>query len=205
MQSKQSLIDQTHAKIRETSVLLAAERRRIADEQRKASERKSRLQKNANLRRANEELRQELASMSGSASPLDFRTDIKIGEADAGLEVDLARLPELPLPGQPLKMTPAQREYLDSLPPTEVLLARTAAYKKNNERLEAKIKSLHGQSSVLEGQMRRIVSICTGLSEEKVDEMVEGLVAAVESERGEDLDIVRVREFLRKVEQKGAD
>jgi regulatory protein SWI6 len=34
----------------------------------------------------------------------------------------------------------------------------------------------------------------------RVDEMVAGLVAAVESERGEDVEVGRVREFLRRVE-----
>lgn len=204
LQSKQSLIDQTHAKLRETSSLLASERRRLAALQRKDSERKLLRQKIANLRRANEELCKELAMGTGTDSQFDLRTDIKIGEADAGLEVDASRLPETET-GQPLKMTPTQREYLASLPPTEVLLARVAAYKKNNERLEALVKSLQSRSSELEGQLRRVVSICTGVPEEKVDDMVEGLVAAVESERGEDVEVGRVREFLRRVEGRGGD
>ncbi|MCJ1463121.1 transcriptional regulator swi6 [Pseudocyphellaria aurata] len=204
LQSKQSLIDKTHAKLRETSSLLASERRRLDEMQRKDSERKLLRQKIANLRRANEELCKELALGTGSDSHFDLRTDIKIGEADAGLEVDASRLPETET-GQPLKMTPAQREYLATLPPTEVLLARVAAYKKNNERLEAQAKSLQSRSSELEGQLRRVISICTGVPEEKIDEIAGGLVAAVESERGEEVEVGRVREFLRRVDGRGGD
>lgn len=167
-------------------------------------ERKLLRQKRANLRRANEDLRQELASGSGNASQLDLRTDIKIGEADAGLEVEPGQLPESET-GQLLKIVPAQSEYLASLPPTEVLLARVAAYGRNNGRLETQSKSLQSRSSELEGQLRRVVAICTGVSEENVDGMVEGLVAAVESERGEDVEVGRVREFLRRVEGRGGD
>lgn len=204
LQSKQSLIDQTHSKLRETSSLLASERRRLTALQRKALERKLLRQKIANLRRANEELCQELALGSGSASQFDLRTDIKIGEADAGLEINAGQLPESEA-GQPLKVLPAQSEYLASLPPTEVLLARVAAYRRNNGQLEAQSKSLQSRSSELEGQLRRVVAICTGVPEEKVDSMVEGLVAAVESERGEDVEVGRVREFLRRVEGTGGD
>ena len=45
-----------------------------------------------------------------------------------------------------------------------------------------------------------MVSLCTGVEENKVDEMVDGLSIAVESERGEDVEVARVREFLRRVE-----
>ena len=45
-----------------------------------------------------------------------------------------------------------------------------------------------------------MVSLCTGVEESKVDEMVDGLSIAVESEGGEDVEVARVREFLRRVE-----
>ena len=49
--------------------------------------------------------------------------------------------------------------------------------------------------------MRRAVALCTRMEEEEVDKMVGGLVVAVESERGEEVDVGRVREFLRRVEE----
>ena len=127
--------------------------------------------------------------------------EIKIGEADAGLEVVASKLPTSNA-GQPLTITAAQREYLSSLPPTEVLLARAAAYGRNNSKLQGQAKSLQSRSSELEAQLRRVVTLCTGVPDEKVDGMAEGLVAAIESERGEDVEVGRVREFLRRVEAK---
>ena len=97
-------------------------------------------------------------------------------------------------------LTPAQREYLASLPPTDVLLARVSAYKKNSTKLQAETKSLKSKSSELEGQLRKIVALCTGVKEENVDEMIGGLVSAVESEQREDVEVGRIREFLRRVE-----
>lgn len=201
LQSKQSLIDQTHSKLRETSSTLAHERRRLSSRQRKASERKFLRQNIANLHRAKDESRKELETATGLAANSEPRSDIKLGEADAGLEVNASLLPALEA-GEPLNITPAQREYLDSLPPCQVLLARLTAYGKNNAALELQAKNLQSRSSELESQLRRVVAICTGVSVEKVDGMVEGLVAAIESERGEDVEVGRVREFLRKVKGK---
>lgn len=202
LQSKQSLIDQTHAKLRETSSLLASERRRLALLRQKANERKERRQRIANLYRNNKE---QLALLSApTTNPrgplLDPRPDIKIGEADAGLEIDTTILPPSPESSQIEALTPAQREYLASLPPADVLLARVSAYKKNNSKLQAQTKSLKSRSSELESQLRKIVALCTGVQEDSVDGMIGALVAAVESEREEDVEMGRVREFLRRVE-----
>lgn len=182
--------------------MLATERRRLAHLHQKSAERKERRQRIANLRRTNEE---QLALLSASTGKpggalLDPRTDIKIGEADAGLEIDMNILPLSLDCTQVQKLTLIQRDYLSSLPPTDVLLARVTAYKKNNAKLQAQAKSLKSRSSELESQLRKIVALCTGVCEESVDEMIGGLLAAVESERGEDVEVGRVREFLRRVE-----
>lgn len=201
MQAKQARIDEVNAKIRETSATLASERRHLEELQRKAAERKQLRQTIENYRHANEKLRQELLSEDPQ---MEIRNDVKIGDADAGLEIDMSRLPE-DVPGQGPEYTPAQLEYLASLPPTEVILARVRAYIQNNERLKAELKGLQGQSSVLEGQLKRLVSICINVPEDKVDDIIENLVAAVESEREDELDVGRVREFLRKVEGRNED
>ena len=127
-----------------------------------------------------------------------LKSDITVGEADAGLSVDASLLPT-----STQNMTPQQAEYLASLPPPAVLAARLKAYQRTNGRLEAQAKNLQSKSSGLETQMKRVVGLCTGVEEGKVDEMLEGLRAAVESERGEEVEVGRVREFLRKVEEGG--
>lgn len=122
--------------------------------------------------------------------------DVKIGEADAGLEIDAASLPE-----RMEDLLPEQVAYLTSLPPTRILGARAVAYEHNNSALREQAKGLRGRSSELEAKLRRVVAICTGVGGSAVEAMVGGLVVAVESERGEDVEVGRVREFLRRVEE----
>ena len=139
--------------------------------------------------------------MSGNyrpgTKPTDVRTDIKVGEADAGLEIDTTVIGD---PDEPFVMIPQKRDYLASLPTTAVLNARVTAYRKHNARMEAEVKYLQSQSSGLENQLRKVVSLCTGVEESRVDGMVDGLSAAVASEGGNDVEVGRVREFLRRVE-----
>lgn len=47
---------------------------------------------------------------------------------------------------------------------------------------------------------RKVISLSTRQEEEKIDEMLEGMMAALESETMEGVEMGRVREFLRRVE-----
>ena len=206
IQAKQSLIDQTHTKLRETTSLLNEERRRLAELQRKSDDRKALRQRIANLRRANDQQRAYLSSnVNGRppTSPTEIRPDIKVGEADAGLDIDTAILPLSHDHSEFLQILPQQREYLATLPPTAILKARTTAYQKNNARLEAQTKNLQDQSSELETQLRKLICLCLSLEESQLDHLIVSLHTAVESEGGEDVDLARVREFLRRVEGLG--
>ena len=146
--------------------------------------------------------------LSGSTdkrpSSAPVRTDVRVGEADAGLEIDLTQLPAISIsdPAQPLsqKLESEHQTYLSSLPPTAILQARTAAYRRVNANLEIQAKALHSQSSELEAQLRKVIALCTGTEESRVEEMAVGLIAAVESEGSDDVEVGRVREFLRRVE-----
>ncbi len=208
IQAKQSLIDQTHTKLRETTSVLNEQRRRLAELQRKSDDRKALRQRIANLRRANDQQRAYLSSTANgriASSPAEIRPDIKVGEADAGLDIDTTIVPLSHDPNQPLQILPQQREYLATLPPTAILKARITAYQKNNTRLEAQAKNLHAQSSELEIQLRKLVCLCLNIEEGQLDQLIGGLHAAVESEGGEDVDLARVREFLRRVEGLGEE
>jgi len=197
LQQKQSLIDQTHLALREATSLLADERRRLASLEQKATTRNHLRQQCANLRRANALHRAEFAR---SGAPGVLKEDVKIGEADAGLQIDASLFNSST---DPENLTPQQIAALAAMPSTAVLQARKEAYQVTNMRLEQQKTQLKSQSFELEAQMRRIVSLCTGVEEGKVDEMLEGLQAAVESERGGEVDVGRVREFLRRVERGG--
>ena len=202
LQVKQAQIDEAHTQLRESTKFLSEERRHLEDLQNRADERKDLKQQIINLKRANEEQKQRIThrrSSSGANSTSQIRMDVKIGDADAGLEINPDLLPPM-TPSQQLQISPQQHAYLSTLQPTHILNARVAAYKAHNAGLQQEISQLQTRSVDLEKGLRRAVALCTRESEDKVDGLAANLMVAVESERGEEVQVNRVREFLRKVE-----
>ncbi|KAH7908923.1 apses-domain-containing protein [Hygrophoropsis aurantiaca] len=66
------------------------------------------------------------------------------------------------------------------------------------ELMQTRLKSLQGASAEKEYQCKKIVALCTGIPVDKVEDMLENLVVAVESE-AQVVDIVRVSGFMQKV------
>ncbi|OBZ73644.1 Start control protein cdc10 [Grifola frondosa] len=64
--------------------------------------------------------------------------------------------------------------------------------------MEARLRLLQGASAEKEFQCKKIVALCTGLSVDKVEESLENLLVAVESE-SQIIDIGRVSGFMQKV------
>ncbi|EDR13978.1 uncharacterized protein LACBIDRAFT_166037, partial [Laccaria bicolor S238N-H82] len=64
--------------------------------------------------------------------------------------------------------------------------------------VKARLKGLQGASAEKEYQCKKIVALCTGIPIDKVEEMLENLVVAVESE-AQIVDIGRVSGFMQKV------
>lgn len=73
------------------------------------------------------------------------------------------------------------------------------AYTANNENLADEVRSLKSKSSELAGKYRKIISLCTGVSVEDVDDRINLLLRSLESE-SEDLEVGRIREFLQRVD-----
>ncbi|KAL8683163.1 MAG: hypothetical protein Q9186_000876 [Xanthomendoza sp. 1 TL-2023] len=200
-QKKQVLIDAAHASLRENTSQLAIERQRLDELKQKTSESKTLRLKITNLRRANELLKSRLENRP------DLKINIKIGEADAGLEIDVSKLPSThpqPSPSNPsaAAASPPHNEYLNYLPPTSILQARAEAYRANNEQLELQIKTLNNQSTELEGDLKKVVQVCTGVADPAMlEEMLPRLLSAVQSEREEELEVGRLVELLRRVEE----
>ncbi|KAL8727691.1 MAG: hypothetical protein Q9181_005616 [Wetmoreana brouardii] len=197
-QDKQGRIDQTHAILRENAARLAEEKGRLQQIQKKGNDKQKIQMRIENLQRTNNTLKFKYGNRS------DLKLDIPIGEADRGLEVDASKLAPAPKDQPyrtPLDQNSPEAQYLGMLDPTPILQARAEAYRKVNERLEQEAKALSEKSSELEMQMRKVVSMSLKVEEEKVDSWMPSLVAAVESERGEDLDEARVLELLRRVER----
>ena len=102
----------------------------------------------------------------------------------------------------------SQQAALSNLPPTATLQAHLAASQSHVQGLKTRAEELKSRSGELEALYRKVVSLCTGVEEERVEESLPSLVAAVESERlaaggGAGMggvEVGRVREFLRRVE-----
>ena len=101
-----------------------------------------------------------------------------------------------------------QRQHLTAnVPSPRTLKAHLNAYLAQNGELHRHADELKSRSSQLEGMYRKVVSLCTGVEEARLEEALPALVAAVESERGAlfgEGEVGRVREFLRRVVGAGA-
>ena len=202
----QERIDAHTAAIREystTQKTLSDRLERVHDTIRSRQERKQKLQ---NLRRFVADMK---ARVSKSHSATDL-SKIRVGDADKAFAVAAPdaspqsqhHSPDsgLPTPQQSQAFSPGQ-----AAPAAQTLQARLNAYASLNSRLAAHLTSLRARDSELEGKYRQVIALCTGVPLDDVDRMLPGLLAAVESEQGsagtEDASEVRVREFLRKVDE----
>lgn len=149
---------------------------------------------------------------------------VQVGEADKGLDFDgaLAQI-SAQFPGftnddqfnpettnfSSLPLDISQTQVLAQLETAPVLQGRIKAYRQHNLMLENQSKGLKSRSSELEDRYKKIVSLCTGAEETKVDELLDSLVQAVVSEQKDGVgatgpgamggELARVREFLRLV------
>ena len=70
-------------------------------------------------------------------------------------------------------------EFLSQLQPTSILKARIDAYKQVNNKIEQDLNAMLNYSE-LTSKFKKIVSICTGVDINEVDEYLDGLLEAVE-------------------------
>ena len=199
---KTTQIDKLNAQIQELSAVAKTESDQLATLQRRAKVRSERASKVANLKRIIEERHRSGRKTSKSASP---------GDADVPASSVLQLAEQLPhntndpaqIAGQ---LTPnLQDAILTQTPSSAELRSIAKAYEANNAQLSARSTQLRSRSTQLEYLYRKVVSLCTGVAEEKVEDSLGALLAAVESERGAlgREEAGRVREFLIKVEGVG--
>jgi len=86
-----------------------------------------------------------------------------------------------------------------NLPSAAVLRARINAVRNCTDRTRQVVGVLQARSKERELKYRRLVSLCTHTHEQDLDQLLDTLTRAVESEKGE-LEIVRVKRFLDGVE-----
>jgi hypothetical protein len=187
-----------HQKLRETSSLLATERRCCSILQQQAADRQERTHRIANLRAANHEQRAHLSRITNGTISIDFARGpvVKIGEADGGLEIDTQIIPLSLEPHQTPDYSPAVRNYLASLPSTAVLEARCVAYERNHLNLQYQTRTLETRSSELESKLRRVLALALHSDEESMDRMIGKLLRAVDSEGRNMVENGRIGKFI---------
>jgi regulatory protein SWI6 len=204
MKEKKEILDRTNAALKESGSSLAEERRRLEDARSRVREKDELEQKINNLRQATARLRAELGSMN---PPPTIQKDVTVGQADKGLDLD----GQLPIIAQVFPngdadpssvMNQDHAILLARLDKAKVMSGRSQVYQRHNQQLEQMAKTLKARSGELEERYKKIVSLCTGADEDKVDDLLDNLVQAVISEQkemGDNSQLGRVRDFLRMV------
>lgn len=197
IEAKQEQATTTLNQLREVTLKLGKEREKTNQLRQRSRQHAELRQHCQNLRRAideeNSRFREKLGNTNGNVPGMN-------GER-LDPDAPFAILPELIAPVTDSRtFSPQQMEYLQLLPSASVLKARARAYRTNEDMLKEVASRLHDRSTELEDKFRRVVSLCTGVDEDRVDSLLEGLVQAVESDPGE-VDTARVSSFLRKVDE----
>jgi chromosome segregation ATPase len=187
-------IDRLNAQIQEISTLQKQDQEQVQELKERVRLRSERQAKIANLKRtiAEKRSRQRRSSTAPAA-------EIDPPWLDDNVRDILASS------NSPMNVTPnpLQRQLLSAqLPPPQLMQAHLNAYSSHTASLQKQADELKAHSVELEGLYRKVVSLCTGVEESKVEESLPALVAAVQSERGAlgQQEVGRVREFLRRVD-----
>lgn len=184
IKAKQTVLDSLHATLRSTSSQLNEARRTVEIMQETVRKQQLARQKVANLSHAREDEQLRLMQEQNRQGKSD-------SSVSGAWETELSAMLE------------AAGEGGDGaaglLPSAAILKARLAAVSGRRDATRKMAGALQGRSRDVEVKYRRVVAVCTGVPEEEVDAVVDGLLRAVESEKGE-LEIGRVRRFLGGVE-----
>lgn len=224
---KQDAIDRTNDLITQLSSQQKQEQQKLENLRMRLRIRQDRAKRIANLKRWLEPQRHMLSVNAGAK---DLHEKRRIGYADAegaGIIIKEEDLPyelrqagehlirhasdgpsylstPLPLDSSTLTQIAHQPQYqnfaVQQLPSVSILRHRLDTYTSTNSALLNRSRKLKEKDGQLEQMYRKVVSLCTKVEESRIEECLEGLVAALDSEEGEGVEVGRVREFLRKVE-----
>jgi hypothetical protein len=218
---KQDAIDRTNELITQLSSQQKLEQQKLELLRERLRLRHDRTKRIANLKRWLEPQRHMLSVNAGAT---DLHEKRRIGYADAegvGVIVNDEDLPfELrqasehiirqasdgpsylttPLPLDPSTLPNQPISPLLSQISTAFLRHCLETYTQSNTALLSRSRKLKEKDGQLEQMYRKVVSLCTKVEESRIEECLESLVAALDSEEGEGVEVGRVREFLRKVE-----
>ncbi|KAK2614841.1 hypothetical protein N8I77_001637 [Diaporthe amygdali] len=175
LKAKQETLDELQTALRANSSRLAETRRSLDIVKEKAKQQQVNRQQVANLSR-------ELESLQYRMGHMDSEQAASQSNSAAAWEDELERA---------LSTT----GHKAALPDANILRARLKATTDILNTMKDKVSNLKGTSRDIEYKYRRLVALAANCPESQVDDLLEGLVRAVESEKGE-LEIGRVRKFL---------
>ncbi|EME46972.1 hypothetical protein DOTSEDRAFT_69080 [Dothistroma septosporum NZE10] len=184
LRSRTEKIDKLNAQIRELSALQRAGLERLQEMKERLRVREERRAKVANLRREVE--KKKTAAKKQHANHSSHAVELEPGRLDLLSQTNGQSIPPIST----------------DLPSRKALRIRLRAYHASNNNLRQQAEELRSRSIELERMYRKVVSLCTGVAEDKIEESLPALVAAVESEKGGlgQQEVGRVREFLRRVD-----
>ncbi|KAG8161057.1 hypothetical protein KVR01_009321 [Diaporthe batatas] len=175
LKAKQETLDELQTALRANSSRLAETRRNLEVVKEKAKQQQVNRQQVANLSR-------ELESLQYRMGHMDNEQAASQSNSAAAWEDELERALN-------------SAEHQPALPDAGILRARLKATTDILNTMKDKVSNLKGTSRDIEYKYRRLVALAANCPESQVDDLLEGLVRAVESEKGE-LEIGRVRKFL---------
>ncbi|KAI1442089.1 apses-domain-containing protein [Annulohypoxylon stygium] len=177
LKKKQQDIDSLHASLRTTSTQLGDARRQLETLTTAFKSQSLTRQKINNLNRGRDEEQKRMQRLEQSYGRLD---------TSRAWESELTAA---------LHPTEGDGPNAASLPSSTVLRARIQALRSRTDAMKKSVGTLKGRSKDVEVKYRRVVALCTNVPESEVDTVIDGLLRAVESEKG-DLDSGRIRRFL---------
>ncbi|KAL1888894.1 transcriptional regulator swi6 [Sporothrix stenoceras] len=195
MKAKQHSVESLHASLRTTSSQLGEARRTLDTLEEKAKTQQQSRQKVTNLSRARDEEQfrvMELEQARGRA-----HSDPSVATS---WEAEVESLTSMPAPSSGSEgMNGTSAGDSPGLPSSSILRARINALRLRTAETRQAEQALKSRSREIELKFRRLVALATKCSDADVDNHLDGLMRAVESEKGE-LEIGRVRRFLGGVE-----
>ena len=195
LRSRTEEIDLLNAKIQEYSAIQKQDLERLQELKERVRLRSERQAKIANLRRNITERRER--QRLGTSPPSTAEIEPPWLNDSSQEIISFSSPSDIDSP------TPLQRQLATtSLPSPRTLRAHLNAASIHTNNLQNQADELKSRSADVEAMYRKVVSLCTGVAEDKVEESLPALVAAVESERGAlgQQEVGRVREFLRRVD-----
>lgn len=186
IQEKQVAVEAQRSKLRQATLALSDRRRQLDHLRSQTDQLTESRQRSRNVERAINDEESKLFNPDDWPLKMD-KSEIYEGKIDADAPFLISGI------------NFSSNSANEHLPTQAILKARIIAYKDNEEKLQNLCAQLKGRSSELEDKFRKVVALCTGVEETRVDSLLDNLVQAVQSDPT-DIDLGRIKGFLRHIQ-----